>query len=306
VRVLVTGGTGFVGGWLERELRRHGHDAVAVGRADGDLSQPGVAAGLVDSVRPDAIAHLAAVASPRDAAHDPAATLRSTVGGTIAVLEAAAALEPRPPVLVSGSAEIYASRDDTAALTESASLGPRTPYGLAKAGQEGVAVSIAARAGLRLAVTRSFNHTGPGQSTAYVVPALAARLRDVVDGRATTIRVGNLDVRRDISDVRDVVRAYRLLLEHLIASAAPVVRTVNVASGSAVTIRSVVEDLFLIAGREAPLVVDPALVRTDEPRVVGGDARAIEALVGWRPSIPLQTTLADVWAASASGAAAAD
>ena len=156
-------------------------------------------------------------------------------------------------------------------MRESTPLNPRLPYAISKAGQEGVAVEAGARWGFPIVVTRSFNHTGPGQRSVFVAPAMARRVLAVKRGGSTLIPAGNVDVYRDIGDVRDVVRAYRLLLEALAIGRLgtnPVV--VNVSTGRAETIRSVIEQLCALAGIEAAIQTDPALVRAEDPP---GDSR---------------------------------
>jgi len=300
VRILVTGASGFVGRWLTRELDAHGHDAVPMPPSAAlDLADAASVGAFIRAAAPDAIAHLAAVSFAGDARRNPGEALRVNVGGTAVVLEAARRLPRRPVMLVAGSSEAYGPpRREDLPLREDAPLLPSTPYGLSKLAQEAVALEIASQAGLALVVTRSFNHIGPGQRADFVVPALAARVLAVVRGEATTIAVGNIDVRRDFTDVRDVVRAYRLLLEASAAGTLPSPRTVvNVASGRPVSIRSIADMLRRLAGCEADLVVDPALVRTDDPPEIAGDASLLAELTGWEPEIHLRQTLADILAA---------
>ncbi len=299
MRVLVTGATGFAGRWLARELEAHRHQVVAApGSADLDIADTVGVRSLVGAAAPDAVVHLAGVSFAGDARRDPGEALRVNVGGTAVLLDAVRRL-PRPPVvLVTGSAEEYGPpRPEDLPLREDAPLLPTAPYGLSKLAQEAVALEIAGAHDLRLVVTRPFNHIGPGQRADFVVPAVAGRIAAVLAGRATSIRIGNADVRRDFTDVRDVVRAYRLLLEASAAGGLPETRTVvNVASGRAVSIRWIAETLMRLCGCTADLVVDPALVRPDDPPVVAGDATRLTALTGWAPEIPLEQTLADIMA----------
>jgi len=153
-------------------------------------------------------------------------------------------------------------------LGETAPLNPLHPYAYSKVAAEALALELARRDGLPLVVTRSFNHTGPGQRPVFVVPALARRVNLVRLGKAHAVAAGNLDVRRDISDVRDVVRAYRLQLERIAtrgSALGPMV--VNVASGQSVSIDAIAETLCRIAGVNPPITSDPALARPgDAPR----------------------------------------
>ena len=213
MRVLVTGGTGFVGPHLVAELLQHGHSVDVPEYPDFDVTRPETIAGTFDGA-PDAVVHLAAVAHPATAQGNPLAAFQVAVGGTVNVLERARASRRRPFVLVVSSSEVY-GRPDPAALplTESAPLRPDSAYALAKVGQESVALAYFATRGLAGAVVRPFNHSGPGQPTQYVIPALAGRVIEARHAGGSEIRVGNLDVSRDFLDVRDVVSAYRLVIE---------------------------------------------------------------------------------------------
>ena len=301
MRVFVTGAIGFVGQWLEKELSRHGHEVVPAPGPDVlDISDR---CGLVrwldhPNGRPDALVHLAGMAFAPDAGHDPAEAFRVNVGGTVALFEALRELGIRPPVLVSGSADVYGSpRPEDLPLSEDAPFSPNSPYSLSKVAQEGAAAEASARYGFPVVVTRSFNHTGPGQRPVFVVPAMAQRVMAVKRGQATSVPAGNVDVRRDLTDVRDVVVAYRLLIEAVAAgNLADRFRVVNVASGEAVTVRDIIERLCALAGVAPVIEIDQSLVRADDPAEVRGDATLIRQLVGWQPRIPRQQTLIDVLA----------
>jgi GDP-4-dehydro-6-deoxy-D-mannose reductase len=298
MRILVTGATGFVGRWLIRELEAAGHDAVAApGSAQLDITDATAVSDLVAAVRPDAIAHLAGVAFARDAASDPARAIAVNEGGTRAVVEAASGLPGSVPMLVSGSSEVY-GRPAAAdlPLREDAPLLADQPYGRSKLAQERIALELGAERGVPVVVTRSFNHTGPGQRPVFVAPALARRILDARRSGSREIVVGNLDVRRDLGDVRDVVRAYRLLIEGLRDGHVPGGSVVNVATGRSVTIRRVLEILSAAAGISTTPRIDPALVRDNDPPEIVGDSAALRRLTGWQPTIPLEQTLADLLA----------
>ncbi|HSW42538.1 MAG TPA: GDP-mannose 4,6-dehydratase [Patescibacteria group bacterium] len=299
MRVLVTGATGFVGRWLARELEANGHDVVRTpASSEFDIADAPSVRAMVQVAGPDAVAHLAAISFAGDARRDPAEAFRVNVGGTAAVLDAVRRLPRRPVALIAGSSEVYGPPDPgDLPLRENAPLLPSTPYGLSKLAQEAVAIELAAMHGLGLVVTRAFNHIGPGQRADFVVPAIAARIVDVLRGNAASIRIGNADVRRDFTDVRDVVRAYRLLLEATVADTLPARQmVVNVASGRPVSIRWIAETLKRLAGCEAEVTVDPALVRQGDPPEIVGSATLLTRLTGWASAIALERTLADILA----------
>lgn len=301
MRVFVTGAIGFVGRWLEKELAGHGHSVVTAPGPDilDITDRPGLIGWLDDAAgRPDAIVHLAGMAFAPDARQDPAEAFRVNVGGTVALFEALREIGIRPPVLVSGSSEAYGvPRPAYLPLREDAPLAPGTPYAISKTAQEGVAFEASARYDFPVVVTRSFNHTGPGQRPVFVVPVMAQRVMAMKRGEATSIPAGNIDVRRDLTDVRDVVVAYRLLLEAAAGGRfADRPAVVNVASGTATSIRSIIDRLCALAGVVPVIQIDRSLVRASDPPEIRGDATLIRDLVGWQPRIALEQTLKDVLA----------
>jgi GDP-4-dehydro-6-deoxy-D-mannose reductase len=297
VRVFITGAIGFVGGWLQREFALAGHDVIAAPGPDVlDIAdQPGVRRAVRDA-RPDAVIHLAAMAFAPDAAADAAEAIRVNVGGTHAIVEACRIEAPRSALLVVGSSEVYETPTSDAPLTETSPLDPRGVYGLTKLAAEALAISSAVD-GLEVAVARSFNHTGPGQRPVFAVPAFARRILEARAAGVHEIHAGNVEVARDIGDVRDVARAYRLLVEALVVGRVRGGRRVfNVATGRAITMRAVIDQLAAIADWPVEIVLDPELVRVDDPRVIRGDATLLGELTGWRPEIPFPQTLADLLA----------
>jgi len=312
MRAFVTGLDGFAGQWLARELLTAGAEVAGGSRvANPSFSiltadeaaavrwhpfelddRASVEAAFADA-RPDAIYHLAAQASVADSFADPAATFQTNAVGTGNVLEAARASTPDAAVLFVGSADAYGTVTPAELpLRESAELRPANPYAASKAAAESIALQFGRTGLLRVVATRSFNHTGPGQRTAFAIPAFAKQIADIKRGSADPVlRVGNLDARRDLSDVRDVVRAYRLIVER-----GETGDVYNVCSGASVSMRSIVDELIRISGASVRIEVDPnRLRRNDTPDLVGDNARVRER-TGWSPTIPLGRTLADVLA----------
>jgi GDP-4-dehydro-6-deoxy-D-mannose reductase len=299
MRVVVTGATGFVGRWLGAELEMAGHEVIrAPGSADLDVTDARGVRAFISTARPHAVAHLAAISHAADAARDPDWAFAVNEGGTVAVMRAAGVQDPPPVVLVTGSSEVYGSPEqDDLPLTEDAPLRASEPYGRSKIAQERAALEVGSHVGIPVVVTRSFNHTGPGQRPSFVAPALAERVLAARDESRRDVRVGNLDVRRDIGDVRDVVRAYRLLLEGAAAGTVSPGSIMNVASGTAVSVRALLSLIAGIVGITVEPAVDPSLVRVDDPPLIVGDASRLHTQTGWRPTIPLEDTLRDLVAA---------
>ena len=289
MRALITGGGGFVGHHLSALLERSG-DEVEICDLETDITDLDSISARIKDVQPDAIYHLAALAHVGDSWLDPSKVLTVNVVGTGNVLAAARRHVPDATVLAISSAEVYGIvTPNELPLSEVSEVRPASPYAASKAAAEQVALQAARGFGQRVLVARPFNHVGPGQAPAFAVPALAKRIVDAQAAGATTLTVGTLTTRRDFTDVRDVVVAYRLLVEKGAAG-----EVYNVASGVDVSIAEIAESLLTLAGADLEFVEDPALIRPVDVPVLRGDAGRIREATGWSPSIPLETTLADV------------
>jgi GDP-4-dehydro-6-deoxy-D-mannose reductase len=298
---LITGATGFAGRHLvaqllETEPRVHawgrpggapvggGADDRVIWRAVDMLDREAVRR-AVEEARPSTIYHLAGAADVHRATVSSAPALRVNVIGTHNLLDAVEAAGLDIPIVVTSSALVYKPSAD--ALTEDSALGPSGPYGVSKLAQE----MLAMRAALpRVLVARPFNHAGPGQSDAYVTSSFARQIAEVEAGqRPPVLRVGNLDSRRDITDVRDTVRAYRLLA----ANGHPQ-RPYNICSNRSHRVGDLLDRLVSLARTKIAVELDPARLRpADDPVVLGSFAR-VEAETGWRPEIPIERTLSDL------------
>ena len=300
-KALIFGSNGFVGPWLARELESHGWKVACSDRADdpkeglpaeyfrADLLDAPRVAEVIAKVKPDAVVNLAAVSSVGQSWRAPAATIEVNVVGSIGVLEAAKALGTCPKVLLVGSSEEYLPSEGP--LSEESPLSGNNPYGISKRAVGELADLYEAAGDVRVYRTRSFNHTGPGQAPGFVIPSWCAQVAEIErSGRTGTMRVGNLSVRRDISDVRDVVRGYRMLLESDRSG-----EVFNLGSGAATPLKDILETVISFSSQEIGYEVDPALIRpTDQPCVQADVSKAAREL-GWRPEMPLAQTLRDVY-----------
>jgi GDP-4-dehydro-6-deoxy-D-mannose reductase len=290
VRALVTGAAGFVGIHLCAHLESSGDEVVAIDREHADVTDAAAMRAAFHDAAPDAVYHLAAVSHVGDSFDDPAQSLRVNVEGTLNVLNAAAGLASRPRVLVVGSAEEYgAVLADDIPLREDAPLRPASPYGVSKIAASYLGLQAWLGQGLEVVRTRPFNHTGPGQPPRFMVPALAARVAQAERDGRDRMAVGALEPVRDIIDVRDVVRAYRMLVENGEPG-----EVYNVCRGEGFSVREVAERLVARATRPLSLWVDPDLVRPVDVPVLIGDPAKLAAATGWTPTRSLDETLDDV------------
>ena len=289
MRALVTGGKGFVGTWLAAHLRAEGDEVCSVDHEVDVTDADAVRAAVIDAA-PDAVYHLAAFTHVGKSWSDPGAVLHVNAFGTLRVLEAASACPTPPRVLLVSSAEVYGAVDEAdLPVSEQAPLMPVTPYAASKVAAEYLGLQAHLARGLPVVRVRPFNHVGPGQGPGFVVPSLAERIVGAQRTGTTSVGIGNLSARRDLTDVRDVVRAYRLLVEHGEPG-----QVYNVCSGRALSIRAVAERMLEIADARLELVTDPTLVRPVDVPVVCGDPTRLKQTTAWSPEIDLDRTLADV------------
>jgi GDP-4-dehydro-6-deoxy-D-mannose reductase len=293
VRALVTGAGGFVGVHLVRHLEQRGDDVVELERRDDgiDIADADALTEAVIAAKPEAVYHLAGAADVGGSWAAPRETFLANALGTLNVLEASRQAGAER-VLAVTSADVYGRvTSDELPLGEDRPLRPVSPYAASKVAADALAQQ--AWLGHRLPVirVRAFNHLGPGQTDRFVAPSLAARIaRNERDG-GDEVPIGNMTPRRDVTDVRDVVRAYRLLME-----AGEPGAVYNVCRGSAVSVQQIAAALLAMATRPMRLVSDPALQRPVDIPVLVGDNTALRAATGWEPTIPLDQTLSDVLA----------
>jgi GDP-4-dehydro-6-deoxy-D-mannose reductase len=308
-RVLVTGIEGFVGQHLARHLRKHGHEVIglhyapaAPGLAEklyqGDVRDFARLKKVVGEARPERIVHLAAVSSVAEAETHVLETYDINAVGTLNLLEAARLSGIPARILLVSSADVYGPSTAGTPISEEAPLRPLSPYGLSKLAAEEAGRFSFRAFGADVVVLRPFSHTGPGQSTRFVFPTVAGRIVEIErasalspgpDKASRTIELGNLGVKRDYTDVRDIVEAYVLALDRCKAG-----ETYNVTSGRAVLIRDGVERLCAMARCEVRFASSAERQRArDLPLLTGSNDKFVQA-TGWSPSIPFERTLADL------------
>ncbi len=290
MRVLITGATGFAGRHLTSCCAAAGHEVHALPREVDVRDGEGVAR-AVRELAPDAVAHLAGVSSVGGSFADPLGTWDVNLGGTLALLEALRREAPETRALIVSSGEAYGRvPPGELPVGPDTPLRPLSPYGASKGAADLAAAQYRAAYGLPALRVRAFNHVGPGQDPRFVLPNVARQIAQAEhEGReAVEVRVGNLDTRRDFTDVRDMARAYLLVLERGDPDAVYLA-----CSGRSRPVRELVEGLAPLARIPVTFSSDPGLLRAGEqPDLYGSPARLRDD-TGWTPEIPIETTLAD-------------
>lgn len=302
MRVLITGVTGFAG----RHLAAYalGRRAEVYGLVRGtkkktlpgvkmlhaDLLDPKTLGAAVRKARPERIFHLAGQASVPEAFREPEKTLRTNVEGTRNLLEAALALRRPPKVLVAGSGEEYGPSRRRSKLREDAPMRPLNPYSLSKVLQDLLGFHYFSRHGLPVLRARAFNHIGPGQSERYSASGFAKQAAAIALGlQKPEIRVGNLKAVRDFTDVRDVARAYWLMLEKGRPG-----EVYNVSSGKGRSVAEILRYYLRSSSVKIRVVRDPSRMRPSDTPYFVGDASKLRRVTGWKPRIGFERTLADI------------
>ena len=299
-RILITGGTGFVGSHLLRHLRSSTSNLVIIASETPSSPEAGVEyyeldirnAGDVQSairqIKPNEVYHLAGISAVGLAWANPRLTFEVNVEGTYNVLEATTGLPSPPRILNVSTAQVYAASD--APLSESSPLAPANPYAASKAMAELLEVSFRKACAGGIITARSFNHTGPGQLTSFVLPSFAQQFAEIEAGmRPPKLAVGNIEVKRDFTDVRDVVRAYSELL-----SKGRPGQVYNVCSGAATLLSDVVKQFQALCRTVVTVETDPACLRAGDISRIVGDPSKIKKEIGWDIRIPLSQTLRDL------------
>ena len=294
MRVLVTGAGGFVGGHLLPALRDLGHDVVGTALEAGDdlarmdVTDPKMIDKVVGDVRPDVVFHLAGQSSVSLSWKEPALTYEVNANGTHYLLEALQKYRPDCKVHIAASSDEYGKVDPSECpIDESAPLRPVSPYAVSRVAGEWIGRMFHESFGLHVVVTRAFMHIGPGQPASFATADWARQIALAEAGRAEpVVSAGNLQIRREFGDVRDVIKAYIAVVEKGEPGEA-----YNVATGEAHELRSVLDLLVEMADTELRVVVDPEKLRPIDFPVLYGSAAKLERLTGWKPEYRIEDTL---------------
>lgn len=299
-KILVTGANGFAGKHLLKELLSNRHEVLAIGGSSmpdiDDVS--GLDYMTLDLTKFDdvqrinfsevsGVVHLAGMTSVGASFDEPMPYVVVNMGIEINLFEAALKQGFKPRFLIVSSGTLY---DPKAAqpLTEESPVLPNSPYAVSKIGQEQMALYYETR-GFEVIIVRPFNHIGPGQAPGFIVPDFAQQIIAIQGGKQSTIKVGNLDAKRDYTDVRDIARAYRLLIETGRSG-----EIYNICSGTAYSGHDILAGLIRVAGINPDIPRNKSKLRPSDTPVIYGTHDKITKDTGWQPGISLETTLADV------------
>jgi GDP-4-dehydro-6-deoxy-D-mannose reductase len=292
-RALILGGTGFVGRHLARQLSDR-YAVTATGR-DHDIRDHQRVLDLVSRCAPDLVINLAAITTVKETFERPRETYDIGFTGLLNLLTALESCGCRGRVLHVSSSEVYGfPTADELPLTEAAPLRPMSPYSVAKAAGELLCYQWAQQASFGIVLARPFTHIGPGQSTRFAVANFASQIADMIVGsREPVIDVGSVRTSRDFTDVRDVVRAYDMILHRGRNG-----EVYNVCTGREVAVRDVIDELIRLSSLQVRLVENPLARRSSEQQRLRGSYAALNAATGWEPEIPLARTLEDILASA--------
>ncbi|MBP9695347.1 MAG: GDP-mannose 4,6-dehydratase [Candidatus Magasanikbacteria bacterium] len=295
-KALITGSKGFVGPYLKSELQANGYDVFGLGKEPGaeagylsvDITDTAGVRGALKKIEPTHIFHLAGVSSPPFAEKNPELTNQINVEGTRNILEAALDLSTAPRVLVVSTAHVYGPAKYLP-IDESHPLDGLGVYGLSRIQQEAVVRTFMKE--MFIAIPRSFNHTGPGQPDAFVIPKIFKQLAEINAGKREMLELGNIDVKRDILHVSDVVRAYRLLLEQDMPGV-----VANVCRGVSVGLKEIISYGKMFAQlSDVQIGIDKGGLRTNDTNDLYGSNAYLKSVIDWEPTIGLEELSQEIY-----------
>ncbi len=301
-RGLVIGAAGFVGNYLINEMHRSGMECFATKLShevfenpyasvyDLNILEKEAVANLLMEIRPDYIFHLAAQSSVGVAWKNPCLTIDVNIKGSVNVMDAIRELYYKPRVLLIGSGEEYGHiKEGETPISEDTLLRPGNIYAATKACQNMIGSIYSKAYDMDLILVRAFNHIGPGQLPLFVVSDFCKQVAEIEKGlREPVIRVGNLEAKRDFTDVRDVVRAYVQLVQKGMPG-----ETYNVGRGKAIKIRDILDEIINQSKAKIAVEVDPAKLRPVDVPIIEADTIKIKKITGWRPEISIEQTISE-------------
>lgn len=307
MRVLITGSEGFAGSHLAEYCLAQGDEVWGTCRPGsratnlahlldlltlrvGDLARPEFIRGILEEARFDAVFHLAAVSVVPEVEHAPARAYEINLLGGIHLLEAVRTLQPHLHVVLASTAEVYGNvRPERMPIVETQPFAPVNIFAAGKAALELAAHPFANSYGLHVTLVRPFNHTGPRQRTDFVCSAFAHQVAQVEAGADPVIHVGDLKPMRDFSDVRDIVRGYRLVAQHGAKG-----EVYNLASGHSISVEHILHTLVEMSRVQVEIRADPQRLRQTQVMEVRGSFDKISKCCGWKPEIPFEKTMRDL------------
>lgn len=300
-KVLIFGASGFVGSYLSKEFLSNGYQVFGTDKIIGDMLPDAVVFQiadlldaeqvdvLVENVAPDIIVNLAAISSVGLSWTIPQTTMEVNVLGALNILEASRKLERKPKVMFIGSSEEYAASHGP--MNEETSLNANNPYGISKVTQELFAELYRKQYGMQVYCVRPFNHTGVGQRDSFVLPSFCKQAAEIEkSGKSGVIKVGNLAAERDFSSVKDIVRAYRMIVESDNCK-----RIYNVGSGKAYSLQEMLEYIVSLSSQDIVVEVDPARFRPVDTPVICCDRSLIKKELGWEPEYSIFDVLKEMF-----------
>ena len=300
-KVLIFGAGGFVGSYLCKEFLNNGYKAIGTDKGEGtalppevdfykaDLMQADEVENLISKVQPDIIVNLAAISSVGVSWNMPQTTVLINVVGALNIMEAARKSEQKPKILFVGSSEEYVISEK--ALDEHTQLNANNPYGISKITQEQFAKLYREQYGLEIYCVRPFNHTGVGQRDSFVLPSFCKQVAEIEkSGKPGKIKVGNLKVKRDFSHVKDVVRAYRMIVENDKCD-----QIYNVGSGKAYSLEDMLTYIIGLSNQNIEIEVEQSRIRPTDQPVICCDRSLIKKELGWEPQYDVFDALKEIY-----------
>lgn len=300
-RVLIFGAGGFVGSYLCKEFLNNGYKVSGTDKGEGsalpsevdfyktDLMQADEVEKLIGQIQPDIIVNLAAISSVGASWNMPQTTMAINVIGALNIMEAARKSEQKPKILFVGSSEEYVISENP--LDENTQLNANNPYGISKVTQEQFAKLYREQYGLKIYCVRPFNHTGIGQRDSFVLPSFCKQVAEIdKSGKGGKIQVGNLKVKRDFSHVKDVVRAYRMIVESDNCN-----QIYNVGSGNAYSLEDMLTYIIGLSNQNIEIEVDQNRIRPTDQPVICCDRSLIGKELGWKPQYDVYDALKEMF-----------